>query len=93
MLFVVVVDFEKQHLCAIQTLRRRSTGFQVGPFVSNHIVLVRSLAEAQNAVISTDNNHFISYKSGSVTSYFGAFTSQLEKYRKPQNDYVKSNQA
>lgn len=63
----------------MQTFGRGSSGCQVSPLFGYNIVLVRSLAEAQYAIISTDNKHVIACESGSVTCYLGAFTGQLEK--------------
>ena len=63
----------------IQTFGGRSACCQVRPHLSDHIVFVGSLAEAPDAVISSDNVNIISYKSGSVTCHLGALTDQLEE--------------
>lgn len=65
----------------IQTFGGRSACCQVRPHLSDHIVFVRSLAEAPDAVISCDNVNIISYKSGSVTCHLGALTDQLVEWR------------
>ena len=62
----------------IQTFGGRSACCQVHPHLSDHIVFVRSLAEAPDAVISSDNVNIISNKSGSVTCHLGALADQLE---------------
>ena len=65
----------------IQTFGGRSACCQVRPHLSDPIVFVRSLAEAPDAVISSDNVNIISYKSGSVTCHLGALTDQLVEWR------------
>ena len=63
----------------IQTFGGRSACCQVHPHLSDHIVFVRSLAEAPDAVISSDNVNIISHKSDSVTCHLGALADQLEE--------------
>lgn len=65
----------------IQTFGGRSACCQVRPHLSDHIVFVRSLAEAPDAVISSDNVNIISNKSDSVTCHLGALADQLEVWR------------
>lgn len=65
----------------IQTFGGRSACCQVRPHLSDHIVFVRSLAKAPDAVISSDNVNIISYKSDSVTCHLGALADQLEDWR------------